>query len=356
MSDFPLWSDLIRREAPVKLQEMYPSPIEKDNPAPVGVAEAETLNPRSPILSRGTRVRVPHKGRMVSGKVVRYDKGDGPHGSPFYVVDVGEYESAKVPIQKVMKEAVRRLIESDDQEMMLSQLHALATKSAKIHEMLKTADHSDIPAWIQAKVSTAVADITAIMDYMMFEESDPVDLPTAEPEQHDAPESEDKLAEANDPAVPMRLQAAMVIAKSLGSVKGTGQIAPDIKLAGGSPESIVNQAIRVWLQGSHTPEGWALGAKMLKLARHMGINWDAKLVQSKLAPITLKKLGLDEDAPSSAQNTDAQRLRQQQDRENDELQLRHEREKAQQQQRDAEEKIRQQQLKRQQSQQNQRRG
>jgi preprotein translocase subunit YajC len=64
-------------------------------------AVAETLNPRSPILSAGTRVRVPHKGRMVSGKIVRYDKGDGPHGWPLYVVDVGEYGSVRVPIDDV---------------------------------------------------------------------------------------------------------------------------------------------------------------------------------------------------------------------------------------------------------------
>jgi hypothetical protein len=48
----------------------------------------------------GAKVRVPHNGHMVSGKVVRHDKGD-PHGSPFYVVDVGKYESLKVPAHKV---------------------------------------------------------------------------------------------------------------------------------------------------------------------------------------------------------------------------------------------------------------
>jgi hypothetical protein len=51
----------------------------------------------------GTKVRVPHKGKMTSGKVVRYDQGYR-HGSPFYVVDVGEYESIKVPEHKVERE------------------------------------------------------------------------------------------------------------------------------------------------------------------------------------------------------------------------------------------------------------
>lgn len=598
MSEFPLWSELIRQESPSNLREAHYSP---------GFGNADRLTPRSPILSKGTRVRVPHRGRMVSGKVVRFDKGGyvpgvRTGGWPFYVIDTGEYESVKVPVDRVhpespvvesalmeapetfavmaiddpspvwkqgsghtpeqkvvwqmwglakneiglaakmarkehpkatisvenqggrivkvfkpgaaiteaemtdaqmkkreeivksmkdkeadfkdrygdrwkdvmyatatkqaMGEAVERPLKvgdyvhaglavkggagfsgrvdkidgnyvyvnvnkdksvrfnndpiakwgdriikapiknvslqeedtkyqeyfraqlkkhgydspadipddkkddffkavdagysaktetmksfevdtmteaesyraSDDQDMMSSQLHALATKSATIHELLKTADHRDIPAWIQTKVATAIADITAILDYMMFEESDPIVSHEDEP-----------LKEAEDPVVPMRLQAAMVIAKSLGSVKGTGQIAPDIKISGGSPESIVNQAIRVWLQGSHTNEGWALGAKMLKLAKHMGINWDEKLLKGKLAPITLKKLGLGEAEGSAPSGMDT--LRQRQALEKDQLALRQEREKAVQQEKDAEEKIRQQQIKRQQAQQ-----
>jgi hypothetical protein len=51
-------------------------------------------------MKRGDKVRVPHRGRMVTGKVVRYDKGSLYHGVPFYVVDVGEYESIKVPLHK----------------------------------------------------------------------------------------------------------------------------------------------------------------------------------------------------------------------------------------------------------------
>jgi predicted RNA binding protein YcfA (HicA-like mRNA interferase family) len=55
------------------------------------------------VHAPGTKVKVPHNGKMVSGKVVRHDKGQ-PHGSPFYVVDVGEYESKTVPAHKVQKE------------------------------------------------------------------------------------------------------------------------------------------------------------------------------------------------------------------------------------------------------------
>ena len=52
--------------------------------------------------SATSKVKVPHKGKMVQGKVVRYDKG-GPE-SPFYVVDVGERESVKIPEHKIKEE------------------------------------------------------------------------------------------------------------------------------------------------------------------------------------------------------------------------------------------------------------
>lgn len=51
-------------------------------------------------LKVGATVTVPYKGKMVKGKIVRSDKGD-KHGSPFYVVDVGDAESIKVPSHKI---------------------------------------------------------------------------------------------------------------------------------------------------------------------------------------------------------------------------------------------------------------
>jgi hypothetical protein len=55
----------------------------------------------------GDKVKVPHKGKMVSGKIVRYDDGGTDkarqHGGG-YVVDVGEPASVLVPKQKVQKE------------------------------------------------------------------------------------------------------------------------------------------------------------------------------------------------------------------------------------------------------------
>ena len=48
-------------------------------------------------------VRVRHpKGGMVFGKVIRYE--ENLHYSPFYVVDVGEYQSLKVPAHIVEKD------------------------------------------------------------------------------------------------------------------------------------------------------------------------------------------------------------------------------------------------------------
>jgi len=58
-------------------------------------AFGESFNP-------GDKVSFPHKGKMKSGLVVRHDKGD-PHGSPFVVIDHGDYESAKVPEHMVRK-------------------------------------------------------------------------------------------------------------------------------------------------------------------------------------------------------------------------------------------------------------
>ena len=57
----------------------------------------------------GDKVKVPHKGKMVSGKIVRFDDGGTDkarqHGGG-YVVDVGEPASVLVPKQKVQKEEV----------------------------------------------------------------------------------------------------------------------------------------------------------------------------------------------------------------------------------------------------------
>ena len=49
---------------------------------------------------KGTTVTVPHKGKLVNGKIIRYEVGGGGY-SPAYVVDIGEYESIMVEPNKV---------------------------------------------------------------------------------------------------------------------------------------------------------------------------------------------------------------------------------------------------------------
>ena len=68
----------------------------------MGVSEEVKIDE---VLKPGAKVKVPHpaKGKgMVTGKIVRYDKG-GPH-SPFYVVDIGEPRSEKIPAHKIKEE------------------------------------------------------------------------------------------------------------------------------------------------------------------------------------------------------------------------------------------------------------
>lgn len=54
------------------------------------------------IHAPGSTVAFPHKGKMTTGKVVRYEKG-GEKLAPHYVIYHGEAESAKVPPHKVEK-------------------------------------------------------------------------------------------------------------------------------------------------------------------------------------------------------------------------------------------------------------
>lgn len=45
----------------------------------------------------GEVVYFSYRGDLVKGEIVRYDKGDVNGRSPFYVVDIGEYESILLP-------------------------------------------------------------------------------------------------------------------------------------------------------------------------------------------------------------------------------------------------------------------
>jgi len=65
-------------------------------------------------LKAGDKVKVPHKGKTVKGKIVRFDDGGTDkhrqHGGG-YVVDVGEYSSITVPHHKIVKEGTEQIDE-----------------------------------------------------------------------------------------------------------------------------------------------------------------------------------------------------------------------------------------------------
>lgn len=73
----------------------------KSKPVKEGAEQIEEMH------KVGDTVKVPHKGKMVKGKIVRHDNGGSSkaqqHGGG-YVVDVGEYSSITVPHHKIVKE------------------------------------------------------------------------------------------------------------------------------------------------------------------------------------------------------------------------------------------------------------
>ena len=80
---------------------------------------------------KGTTVTVPHKGKLVNGKIVRYEAGGGGY-SPAYVVDIGEYESIMVQPNKVRRGATESLGTTGamtNGEMGESQLDELSPKA-----------------------------------------------------------------------------------------------------------------------------------------------------------------------------------------------------------------------------------
>jgi len=92
------FSEIISEDANPKRQAAIAIAMKKAGKKPKEVSEGE-----STILSPGTQVTVPHKGKMVSGKIVRYDSGKGIE-SPAYIVDISEYESLIVPVSRVKQD------------------------------------------------------------------------------------------------------------------------------------------------------------------------------------------------------------------------------------------------------------
>ena len=82
----------------------------------MGEAANQITNPQpiNEAYKAGDTVKVPHKGKMVKGKIVRYDDGGtdkARQSGVGYVVDVGEPASIFVPKHKVVKEAANQIDE-----------------------------------------------------------------------------------------------------------------------------------------------------------------------------------------------------------------------------------------------------
>ena len=82
--------------------------------------------------------------------------------------------------------------------------------------------------------------------------------------------------------VGQQMQAALIIYKSL-----TGRTA---RVAYRTSVDVINDAVRYFMKGRHTPEAWHIAGKMLNKATELGIKWDQKLIK----PATRKAMHMDE--------------------------------------------------------------
>ena len=79
-----------------------------------------------------------------------------------------------------------------------------------------------------------------------------------------------------------QMDAALIIYKSL-----TGRPA---RVAYRTSVDVINDAVRYFMKGRHTPEAWHIAGKMLNKATELGIKWDQKLIK----PATRKAMHMDE--------------------------------------------------------------
>ena len=85
-----------------------------------------------------------------------------------------------------------------------------------------------------------------------------------------------------------QMDAALIIYKSL-----TGRPA---RVAYRTSVDVINDAVRYFMKGRHTPEAWHIAGKMLNKATELGIKWDQKLIK----PTTRKAMHMDEAAGIAA--------------------------------------------------------
>jgi len=107
--------DKFKKAAAIVKKAGYKATLGKGVPAGAKSEEVEEEVEVSEQFKAGDKVKVPHKGKMVSGKIVRFDDGGTSkaqqHGGG-YVVDVGEPASILVPKQKVQKEETESVEEA----------------------------------------------------------------------------------------------------------------------------------------------------------------------------------------------------------------------------------------------------
>ena len=83
------------------------------------------------------------------------------------------------------------------------------------------------------------------------------------------------------------MQAAKIIAKSLTGSESRGLTGTGWKK---TPHEIIDDAVRHFLKGRHTPKAWQIAGQMLNKATLLGIKWNQKLIQ----PATRKAMKMDE--------------------------------------------------------------
>lgn len=88
-------------------------------------------------------------------------------------------------------------------------------------------------------------------------------------------------------SVSQQMQAAKIIAKSLTGSESRGLTGTGWKK---TPHEVIDDAVRHFLKGRHTPKAWQIAGKMLNKATLLGIKWNQKLIR----PTTRKSMKMDE--------------------------------------------------------------
>jgi hypothetical protein len=105
----------------------------------------ESVNEAStPILKPGTKVKL--RGGK-SGKIVRFD-GKTP-GSPFYIVDIGQYYSLEVPAHEIQTESTNKSVNEakDSLYLQLHKKYAESIKGLKAKKISKLTDLVSVQRW-----------------------------------------------------------------------------------------------------------------------------------------------------------------------------------------------------------------